>query len=270
MFGIHGGNAFNPFAHKAPLPVPNVLAPSAFIESSKMLVREVASGGSGNTNHFLLVTYAASDIRAWSITSTTINEVVVDNMTTCGAAEMRAGRLGVQITNVTRADQVSGSVVVAHLSDPMVLDFTNSNTITAASLNTLQAITDDDGRVKCYSAQQTANKPLNVYTHVSKMLSFSDHRAFVPHAAGSEQQEYNMGQAISGMSQILIRFKPGTSTQSYNCHIISQDFMRFPEGTLLSNTHRPPSQNHAGYAAAAAQAQAAGQNLQQLVQAGMA
>jgi hypothetical protein len=244
---------FSPWYNKLPIPVPNIVAPSTFLESSKML--QMTPGA--NAIIYLLVTWSNSDVRCWYIYQNSIQPFTFEALTNSNAIECRAGRMGVSIVNQTASDQVSGSIRVAHLNDPVILNFATANTIDQASVDLLTKICDEDGRIHQYSAASTAAKPLNLHCHCTNLLKYSMHQKYLNHVAGQEATTFGLTQSFTGMSQILIQIRTAANAQSYAIQLLSHDFLRFSEGSLMSGTHRPAPQNHQGFEAHAQAAQAA-------------
>jgi hypothetical protein len=235
------------------MPVPQVLASSTFIESSKM----INLGPSANSNVFILLTWNATDARIWQIYGNNITPYKFDQLTTSNAVECRAARLGVSVTCQTAQDAISGTIRYVHLSDPLPVNFATPNTIDQDTLDNIIKICNDDGRVSVVSAASTAARPLKLYAHCSNLLKYASHQRYNNHVSGQEQTTFGVGQINSGMSSILLQFTTGSQAQSFQLHCISHDFLRFPEGSLLSATHQQPNQNHRGFERHAQQAAAA-------------
>lgn len=242
-FGIYGVRAFNPFTHKLPLPVPNCIAASSFIESSVSAGLAV----SASVETILIVNFSASDIRGWVVVGTTVSEIRVENLTTSNCVEIRAGRLGLQLGNQTKANDVAGNVRCTQLTDPLNIEFATSSSITTGTKDLLNKLLDDDSRVKAYTGQQLANNPLRLVCHPVNLLKFSTHQQFNALTTGGEQANWNLGQLNSGMSQILVKLTSGGTAQNYQYQIMDQSFMRFQEGSMLANSHRTPPNNHFGF-----------------------
>jgi len=252
VFGVMTPSHFNAFLHKQPLPVPYVMAPGSFVESSKVYQTNVATGAS----YRILLTFTATDILFYVMTNTSIFEMKSDILTTSQALEIRGGRLSAKISNLTKSQDVGGEIKVLTMQNPLNLQFVNGGTIHADTKTLLDNLLADDSRVKKIPAGQLAVQPYTCSTHPIKALDFAGYNTFSPMQAGGEQLAYNLGVLNGGCSQVLIELGGSSVTQTYSVQVLRHDYLRFQEGSLLANAgHRaPPRVNHDQFAGAAVQA----------------
>jgi len=233
---------FNPFKYTSPLAIPNCVAPSAFVKSSHQF--NVAVSPNEN-DKFVLLSFSYTNVRSWYIDGTSIYDQAVPNLTSSGAKECRGARLGLRIINTTKADEVSGSVRVVNIRDPLDLTFASTTAIDTASRDKLLALAQFDGRTIDVSAHNVAMQPLDTFCHPVNILKMAATKAFLLKGGSTtEAVIYNFSELDSGMSQVLINFRGGSAAATYACHVVSHDYLRFEDGTLLAGMHRDPPQNH--------------------------
>jgi hypothetical protein len=83
------------------------------------------------------------------------------------------------------------------------------------------------------------------------MQKFIEHGLYGNHASGQENVEWNLAQLNSGMGTYLFQINAPSQNQTYQIHVVSQDFLRFNEGTMMSNTHKSPPGKSDGFELAA-------------------
>jgi hypothetical protein len=244
-----GPRGFDPFIYKNPLPVPGVMAVSTYVESSRLVQISV----SANAHAYLLLSFTMTDIRFWSVSGTTITEYTMPNLTSSAAREVRPARLAMQLSNTTQSDQIGGYIRAVNMSDPLAIEFVNGSGSSLTSNSTLYMadVLSRDGRVQQFTGQQAAIKPLRFVCKPTNLQKFIEHSQYGNHVSGSENSEWNFGQLEGGVSTYLIELKAPPQAQTYQVQVLDQSFLRFNEGSMLSNTHKVPPGSAAGFELAA-------------------
>jgi len=159
--------------------------------------------------------------------------------------EMRTFRSSVRIRNVTKADDVGGSIQLIQTATPLEISWANTNSadITSDYFGELKSMITQSSKSREYSGQEFCTGDKTLVMCPATLDGYQSWKNFITPSLtesgwSSLQISTNLGQTSMSMQNLLIYFPQGTEVNTYNFTICSQVAVRYPIGTILNDLSR--------------------------------
>jgi hypothetical protein len=234
-----------------PLPVPGLIGHFTCVDSS-------TNGQyiTNSTTHGVLVLqWTTSEIRFMTLNDSPTSGGVsmhlhgLQTMQLAAPSHVRPMRLSLTLRNVTKADDVAGSIRVLMLDDSIEWAFSaDGGSTTWANYNTLASLVENDSRAKTYSNNELRNghrwclapSSTEGMSNAKKFLPYVHTDTISPNV--NHVESIIQGAAGRGLQTMLVLVpgSPSSAHQVYDWNVHDQTACYFPANTLGSTMARAP------------------------------
>lgn len=155
--------------------------------------------------------------------------------------EMRTFRSSVRIRNVTKADNVGGSIQLIQTATPLEIDWasTTSGDITSTYFGELKTMITQSSKSREYSGGEFCTGDKTLIMCPATLDGYQSWKSFNSDSGWSGLQiSTNLGQTSMSMQTLMIYLPQNTEVNTYNFTICSQVALRYPVGTILNDLSR--------------------------------
>jgi len=256
MMDVHAWNPFDPRIYQhdgGRLATPNSMGNATWLRSSAELTRTT---GTGQEIDFIVMMYTASDAKVFFYYANgTANQISHTLLQGDPPKLCRPGRVGLKLSNVTRAEDVCGLVSCYTSTEPLELSFTSSTSgqITPATVQGLNALMADSGKVVKLPAQEFV-KGKEFWLTPASHQQYVEWQPFrsLAEVPNTETLVLGFGLQRCPMSVCVIGLHDSSASQRYHIHSVTEDWLRYSSPSLGAAMAEPqPSADMTEFARAA-------------------
>lgn len=159
--------------------------------------------------------------------------------------EMKTFRSSMRVRNVTKANDVGGSIQVLQLAVPLTLGWNDSGVtadLTSAYFDELKSMITQSSKSREYSAHQFCTGDNSMVLCPATLDGYQSWTKFDATGGYSALQTMvNLGQMSMSMQTMMLLIPQTPTVNTYNISLCSQLGVRFALGTVLSDLARPQS-----------------------------